>query len=678
MRTVFILLFLLGKQVAQGTVQSDNSEGENCNDQSINVVSFVNPDPGSVKESLVDVQSYAVLKNHPGTVMPLSFTICSDIMTVYSTKPNRLMFFNLFGNDGDHLLRAIMMSELLLTDVGASGQIPTVFPNQWVRSCMAVDTVSGMIQWVVDGNLVENRTVDVLKDSKLPKDLNGKIILGATQLQTKKWWVFSNKLTNLNIFASLLPPSVMQRRTKGDDICLEEGDYFAWNEMQWDLSDGAFMEKINQEELNTKPLLNFYTALFAKEDCTHFCENLGTQMPSVSNSKKLGTLQNFCEKKMKQVSHMTWLAVDDNEEEGVWRDSITGQPLNYTPPWADNNPNGETYENCAVIFGCRWVTRYCNNDAYCLCENQPRPALKLMGLCKKTFVDRDYQPQNDVKNVETLTIVGKSTTIQYDQNQLLWMMNVVNSNVTGTSVAPYESFSLGKNNWTIFGDKGCNKESHSYKVELKMSGCKDGNFTCSDGQCVSMTERCDQVPNCRDHSDEKGCQVLFLEEGYNKRVPPVGKNEEGKLTPAPVKVSLALLKVVDIKEEEYSIELQFQITLEWKEIRASYHNLKPETYLNALSLGEIESLWLPLVVYTNTDQQETTRLGFHTEWSTYVSVKREGNFNRSGYEMVDETEIFKGKENTLIMTQSYTHEFQCIYQLGRYPFDTQVTIAFVI
>ena len=68
MRTVFILLFLLGKQVAQGTVQSDNSEGENCNGQSINVLSFVNPDPGSVKESLVDVQSHAVLKN-PETVI---------------------------------------------------------------------------------------------------------------------------------------------------------------------------------------------------------------------------------------------------------------------------------------------------------------------------------------------------------------------------------------------------------------------------------------------------------------------------------------------------------------------------------------------------------------------------------------------------------------------------------
>ena len=205
-----------------------------------------------------------------------------------------------------------------------------------------------------------------------------------------------------------------------------------------------------------------------------------------------------------------------------------------------------------------------------------------------------------------------------------------------------------------------------------MSGCKDGNFTCNNGQCVSMIKRCDQVPNCGDESDEKGCNILVLKDGYSKRVPPVGKNEGDELTPAPVYVSLTLLKVVDIKEEDYSIELQIQITLEWKEIRATYHNLKTETYLNALTEDEIKRLWLPLLVYTNTDQQETTRNANDWEWSTYVSVKREGSFTRSVYEMVDETEIFKGNENTLIMRQSYTLEFQCNYQLARYPFDTQV------
>ena len=125
-------------------------------------------------------------------------------------------------------------------------------------------------------------------------------------------------------------------------------------------------------------------------------------------------------------------------------------------------------------------------------------------------------------------------------------MSVAHHNVSGTSVALPGSFTLGKNAWTIFSDKGCNKKSNSYEIDLKMSGCKDGNFTCYDGQCISMTKRCDQVPNCRDESDEKGCKILVLKEGYNKRVPPVGKSAEDELTPAPVKVSLTLLKVVDI------------------------------------------------------------------------------------------------------------------------------------
>ena len=43
---------------------------------------------------------------------------------------------------------------------------------------------------------------------------------------------------------------------------------------------------------------------------------------------------------------------------------------------------------------------------------------------------------------------------------------------------------------------------------------------------------------------------------------------------------------------------------------------------------------MPLLVYTDTDQQKTIRFVDDWEWSTYVSVKREGNFTRSGYEMV--------------------------------------------
>ena len=44
---------------------------------------------------------------------------------------------------------------------------------------------------------------------------------------------------------------------------------------------------------------------------------------------------------------------------------------------------------------------------------------------------------------------------------------------------------------------------------------------------------------------------------------------------------------------------------------------------------------------------------------------------RSGIEEADEREIFKGSENRLILRQTYTHEFQCVYELDNYPFDKQ-------
>ena len=94
--------------------------------------------------------------------------------------------------------------------------------------------------------------------------------------------------------------------------------------------------------------------------------------------------------------------------------------------------------------------------------------------------------------------------------------------------------------------------------------------------------------------------------------------------------------------------------------------------MNALRQNDIDKLWLPEVIFENTDQKDTTRLGVSWEWTTRVVVNREDSFTRGGLEMVDETEIFEGNENSLLMSQTYTREFQCSYKLTRYPFDTQM------
>ena len=127
------------------------------------------------------------------------------------------------------------------------------------------------------------------------------------------------------------------------------------------------------------------------------------------------------------------------------------------------------------------------------------------------------------------------------------------------------------------------------------------------------------------------------------------------------------MKVVSLTEVAHTIEFQFEIMLEWSENRATYLTLKQKSSLNALSDNDIQLLWLPVVIYDNTDQKESTKLG---EWSTRVTVAREGDLTRSEEDVMDEIEIFKGDENKLTMNQTYTKKFQCQYQLHRYPFDT--------
>ena len=65
-----------------------------------------------------------------------------------------------------------------------------------------------------------------------------------------------------------------------------------------------------------------------------------------------------------------------------------------------------------------------------------------------------------------------------------------------------------------------------------------------------MLKRCNQLPNCRDESDERNCQILVLKDGYNKKVPPIESDD-----PVNVSVSINLLKLVDISEGDYSIEI---------------------------------------------------------------------------------------------------------------------------
>ena len=106
--------------------------------------------------------------------------------------------------------------------------------------------------------------------------------------------------------------------------------------------------------------------------------------------------------------------------------------------------------------------------------------------------------------------------------------------------------------------------------------------------------------DCRDYSDEMGCQMLHIKPNYRKTIPP---------RDASVNVSIDILKMVSIEEITHSTNIQFQVTLEWQDDRMFFHNLKEKSSLNKIEDSDIGELWLPVVIYENTDQKESTRLG---------------------------------------------------------------------
>ena len=109
-----------------------------------------------------------------------------------------------------------------------------------------------------------------------------------------------------------------------------------------------------------------------------------------------------------------------------------------------------------------------------------------------------------------------------------------------------------------------------------------------------MAERCNQLVQCRDKSDEDDCKLLLLKKSYNKRVPPTLTSGQN-VTPASVKISITLMQIIAIKEVDHKLVLKFGIQLNWFENRAKFHNLKEKTPLNALSDIEVRSQNVPII-----------------------------------------------------------------------------------
>ena len=116
-----------------------------------------------------------------------------------------------------------------------------------------------------------------------------------------------------------------------------------------------------------------------------------------------------------------------------------------------------------------------------------------------------------------------------------------------------------------------------------------------------MEERCDQIIQCKDKSDESNCQLLVFDSSYNNKVAPFTINTDKSVDPVKVNVSTSLMNVLAISEFSHTIDLKLGITLEWYENRVLYHNLKMKEALNVFSDTEVYNIYSKCKVETYLD-----------------------------------------------------------------------------
>ena len=205
-----------------------------------------------------------------------------------------------------------------------------------------------------------------------------------------------------------------------------------------------------------------------------------------------------------------------------------------------------------------------------------------------------------------------------------------------------------------------------YTAKISLSFCNDEEFTCIDGHCVNMYERCDGTPHCQDESDEEDCNLVVPISGYNKfQVPPPLEGESS----LKVKASYSINKVLYINEDENYVKFNYHIKKEWYNSYLTYQNLKRNSQ-NLIFNDEKEKIWKPWLESINMEDVEKCKQTDKEEKFQIVFNKSKP-LSKSPYNVYQNSYLYKGSENLLVQEYAWTCEYICQFDYYWYPFDTQ-------
>ena len=99
--------------------------------------------------------------------------------------------------------------------------------------------------------------------------------------------------------------------------------------------------------------------------------------------------------------------------------------------------------------------------------------------------------------------------------------------------------------------------------------------------------------------------------------------------------------------------------------------MKKNLNMNTLTTKEKNSLWVPQLVFTNTEKKDITK----NDDKSFAVARRDSGFEYSDDSVKYNIFVFDGSDNPFVMSRVYDVGWICDYDMRWYPFDSQVSIS---
>ncbi|XP_045106233.1 uncharacterized protein LOC123501463 [Portunus trituberculatus] len=232
----------------------------------------------------------------------------------------------------------------------------------------------------------------------------------------------------------------------------------------------------------------------------------------------------------------------------------------------------------------------------------------------------------------------------------------------------------------MFGRHTWNEENTDKYRNLSISFCEKDKFSCNDGSCIPLQERCDGIRHCKDNSDEGELCTLVrpLPPSYVKTYCP-------KSTPV-VGLRINVIKVNSVLLDMNEFKITINVVLQWRDDRLTFQHLLKEPKI--LQSHEYKGIWTPHLFFPNAIHEDNVAVSTKTSVLNDFTVKVKGK----GYpEIYDSYEgecllllfvllnirnkvklmVFNGSDVEINNKIQYQFTFSCTFDFVFFPFDIQ-------